>query len=561
MAPTVVIGPVVGLVTDTTARVLLEIDEPAEVTIHISPAPLQGNEKFARKVSPAPVSSTLSLAANAPRAFEFTKLTSDTRFFLRIEGASIAEELRRQVGSLVTHGSFHTHPADGWNLTQGRLPSFAAVSCNKIYETERSVGKNMDLWEDLAAKAEAGTIDMALHLGDVVYIDSGLYDFEHDGKKLVAGDKECAWLVAWKMVEERAGGDVSKVSNELVTEITALFRSVWHRTFSHKPTRVALANMGNLMIFDDHEIRDDWGDRPEDSEVGPFCKQTSTKSCINAFLGRLAYRLILEYQRQLWQDVEHPASPGPDFHHWAFGDVGIAFVDVRGCKSFYRSGDQKNPMLGTDQWTALEAAVKPTGSFGSCKILLVCNPLPVAYASTAATDEIAKRFSYGDDMFGSWSHSKHVPEMGRFLDLFANWRNKVACREVLFVGGDVHEAGWSDLIPCNGERQVRQLTTSAIANEVPSVGAALVTAVIRQHRTYLCDGWDMFHDDWVRHRNYAMISANLVSGVAQCSAHLVYADDGGIHTTKSETTFNKSSSCLGSFCARCCWQKSQDGVA
>ena len=45
------------------------------------------------------------------------------------------------------------------------------------------------------------------------------------------------------------------------------------------------------MIWDDHEIRDDWGSRDERQDPG--ARRT---------IGRIARRVYREYQRQLWTD-------------------------------------------------------------------------------------------------------------------------------------------------------------------------------------------------------------------------------------------------------------------
>jgi hypothetical protein len=43
------------------------------------------------------------------------------------------------------------------------------------------------------------------------------------------------------------------------------------------------------MLADDHELRDDWGDRPEDSEP----------ESIDFFIGSLALQVYHEYQTQV----------------------------------------------------------------------------------------------------------------------------------------------------------------------------------------------------------------------------------------------------------------------
>lgn len=43
-----------------------------------------------------------------------------------------------------------------------------------------------------------------------------------------------------------------------------MIRGEYRRSWTFEPTAFVLANIPNLMILDDHDIRDDWGYCPED---------------------------------------------------------------------------------------------------------------------------------------------------------------------------------------------------------------------------------------------------------------------------------------------------------
>jgi hypothetical protein len=43
-----------------------------------------------------------------------------------------------------------------------------------------------------------------------------------------------------------------------------IIRHKYRRTFNFPPTAKILANVPNFMFLDDHDVRDDWGWRPED---------------------------------------------------------------------------------------------------------------------------------------------------------------------------------------------------------------------------------------------------------------------------------------------------------
>jgi phosphodiesterase/alkaline phosphatase D-like protein len=76
--------------------------------------------------------------------------------------------------------------------------------------------------------------------------------------------------------------------------ICEFYREVYRDTWRHPPTAKCLANCPNLMIYDDHEVRDNWGDIAEDWE----------SSCAEFFVARCAWIVSMEYQRQLHEDVD-----------------------------------------------------------------------------------------------------------------------------------------------------------------------------------------------------------------------------------------------------------------
>ncbi len=57
-----------------------------------------------------------------------------------------------------------------------------------------------------------------------------------------------------------------------------------------------LAQVPRLTIYDDHEVRDDWGSRPEDSD--PNSNEP------DYLFGQLCKKAYYEYQRQLREDID-----------------------------------------------------------------------------------------------------------------------------------------------------------------------------------------------------------------------------------------------------------------
>lgn len=76
--------------------------------------------------------------------------------------------------------------------------------------------------------------------------------------------------------------------------ICGYYREVYRDTWRHLPTAKCLANCPSLMIYDDHEVRDNWGDNTDDWN----------RNSPEFFVARCAWIVSLEYQRQLYEDVD-----------------------------------------------------------------------------------------------------------------------------------------------------------------------------------------------------------------------------------------------------------------
>ena len=98
----------------------------------------------------------------------------------------------------------------------------------------------------MANKALSKEIDYIFHIGDQIYadLDNDLYD------RCVKKLKQTA-PAKW---------------NHIAEELREMIREEYRLTWNNPPQRLAMANCANLSIIDDHEVRDDWGFRPEDSD-------------------------------------------------------------------------------------------------------------------------------------------------------------------------------------------------------------------------------------------------------------------------------------------------------
>lgn len=144
----IVVGPVIGEVTDTTARILIEVDAAASVTCTLTSKDLSTK-----------LTATTTFAAGIPAVFKFSGLPQATFFNISFDAAQIKNAEDRQ-------GSFKTLPSSATTL------NVVSFSCNSMGEPEEPV-----VWDDLIEKyIKPGRVDLVLHVGDQVYAIIGFFD-------------------------------------------------------------------------------------------------------------------------------------------------------------------------------------------------------------------------------------------------------------------------------------------------------------------------------------------------------------------------------------------------
>jgi hypothetical protein len=134
----IVVGPVIGEVTHSSARILLEVDSAVTLTCTLTP----------KDSSPA-VTATVTFEPGVPSVFKFNSLSPGTFFTISFD-SSVAKNAADRTGS------FKTLPADTRDLT------VISLSCNSLGEPEEPV-----VWDDLIEKyIKPGRADIVLHIGD-----------------------------------------------------------------------------------------------------------------------------------------------------------------------------------------------------------------------------------------------------------------------------------------------------------------------------------------------------------------------------------------------------------
>lgn len=542
-----VVGPVIGSVTTCSARVLVEVSMDAVLTCTLTPKPRDRAEAPSmQNITLAAVQDETSLgdidakqddAFSAPiPSSDITKAVSQSKschgglaeiFVLN----GLQEKTRYQVNiysdsveMAQVMSSFYTMPGeDAVDLRIG------LTSCNKI-SVVKQLEPEEDLWLDLARRVERDELDLVLHLGDQVYADDMMHDVE--GGKASLRDVDCKFLLAKSLIEAEKPEDWPKFE----AQISELYRDIYRETWSHPPTKTVLANVPNVMIMDDHEIRDDWGDDPDDQD----------KSTIDHFIARLGFKVFCEYQGQLYLDI--PFDNDAYLHtkqHRIFkvnNHTGVLLVDMRAARTFHNNLDDTAVMLGTEQWDDIDSALfADDGELADIDTLLFGAGVPLCFYHSALSDFLGSHVSAVDDLLGHWCHDSHKPEQERVFNSLDKWKQQKDCREVVVLGGDVHVGGFTSLKK-EGRNFALQFFSSSIGNARFS---PMVETGIRMMGGDLAglsdevvnEQFGFYHHKWIADRNYGLIQVvpytgteNQRNGGQRCFCHLVQSSkDKGIH--------------------------------
>ncbi|MCO5550235.1 hypothetical protein L7F22_003718 [Adiantum nelumboides] len=337
-----------------------------------------------------------------PTVFVFTTLEPDSRYVVEVKDCHGAET-----------SSFKTFPTK-----LSKRFRMASISCNSIFITKKTITRIDDLWHHLSKSIEANKVDLLIHLGDQIYGDGDRHLDAGAGKDL---DR---WSNRFKIAMNMLNNLPSEEWVSKQEEICEKYRQVYRDTWKHPYTAKCLAHCPSLMIYDDHEIRDNWGDDPRDRR----------KDCKEYFVARCAWTVTLEYQRQLFEDVDFSNLDAihKDYYFHVIDKIGLLFLDIRGSRTFHRVENDKTPYLGWMQWKDIDEALGDGGVFRDIQFLVVCSPAPLVFlvpSVTVAAPTVVQRL---EDFKGHWSAYKR--EQRRMVDSLQQWKESRKGREVIVLG-------------------------------------------------------------------------------------------------------------------------------
>jgi phosphodiesterase/alkaline phosphatase D-like protein len=410
--------------------------------------------------------------ANIPAIFCVSGLSPVTRYVLRVEASN---------GDAVLPGHFRTLSPDPTALR------IACFSCDKI-----TVADHDRLWENLAARAERDEVDLFLHLGDQVYADS-------------------AYKVCAKVVKER-GLDAARADREALVEH---YRAIYRKTFTSPATARVYAAASHLMIWDDHELVNDWGT--------PDAHRDKSAGNVRYFLGGIARQAYCEYQKQLWDNVDTDElvrsgwdgtgtgaaaanGTGLDAHTHVYGTIGVLFLDLRGGRSFHHEPGFDMDFLGRAQWELIANALSNGGEFSACRAIIVASSIPLAYSSAIMSSAIGSTMPWVRDKMG---FGLNRPEQSRLFAELQAWKDNMPGREIVAVAGDMHATCEGHVLR-GGERLLTQVVCSPIANNPPQGFKFWWMRFMSARRLAFWGGQFTYRrtKEWDNARNYSILNVD-----------------------------------------------------
>jgi alkaline phosphatase D len=384
--PTLTHGPIIGATTDTSVVIWLRADGPAAAELIVSTA----DKRHAQ-------TRQLEAGEDFTAVFSFTHLAPDQRYHyqVKLDGVSaLAPELSQ-------HASFRTFPPAAEEASDF---SFTFGSCFNYLEDDDSIFQN------LIPQNGDHSPRFFLMIGDNVYADY--------------------------YIDEVVRGGQPALPN-LLEAYRAVYRHTWNKLLFRR----ALMGTPAFMIFDDHEIWNNWQNLPahrDDAEGFPAAKQ--------------AY---WEYQDRHNPGAESRHRSANPIYHYTFSygrDIGFFVLDCR---------MQRDPeaipfpvILGDKQRRALYAWLRENNE--RYRLKFIVSSVPISFIALPHAIVKIAHGELGDQWLG-------YPEERRQLFKFFQ-EEKIS--GVHFLSGDIHLGQGLRInpIPEAAASPVYAYTSSPLAN-------------------------------------------------------------------------------------------------
>jgi hypothetical protein len=456
----IVVGPVIGKVTDEDAIILIEVDNAREVTCYISlldDAAPQGRVMAAV---------TQTMPANSPRVFKVSGLSAGQRYKATFSGVC-RQDAEERIGSFRTYST----------LSQ-RLRT-VIVSGDRPQALTRG---DPNIWERIAAKVANYEVDVLVHLGGQVY---GSEVFQR----------------AWVLFQRHEQTGFSTTSQKEIEEVSKeqlrdVYRSVWNMP----RTRKVLASVSNIMMLSDEDIYKDF------TIVMDAMGNPPSKAMVR--LGQEVYR---EYQRQLWdpdcvvnglgdgsgdsdakkesealfksirdrkmqvkkvEDTDTESDddeelirgleqkPSQEHHFHLFGHIGVLFVDMRGGRLLAAGGQARdNPLVSDLQWEFIRHTLENP----ELRALVVGVERPLVEESPGEAKKRARR-PETIAVKERWAYNSK--SLTRLLEMLLAWKNKSEGNNLVLVNGGLRMGAETKINHVASGAFFRQISVGPLTDSV-----------------------------------------------------------------------------------------------
>ncbi len=376
------------------------------------------------------------------------------------------------------------HEMDSWTFTrcpQDASPDIAFVSCNGNHDQYPTEIDPSDFkgWERMNEEKP----DYLVMTGDQVYADK-----------------------IWEKVPDIEAYVEGKSDNFHTSLIDDFYIKLYIESWANEAMALALAQIPNVMTWDDHDIIDGYG------SYGKPYRDTLKKVFDIAKTYYELFQIRTKNNKSLIYK-EYDYSMCLKVRNYA-----LILPDTRSHRNEYTVMDNK-------QYSAIANMVIKENKLKISKIDIVCFvlPVPIAYRDFSNIlekgvfylyDKVRKFTKSGsDDLIDHWDHNYHKAEQKVMLDFIFEVGEIYQPNNLLIVSGDVHSSGAARITQhrkYNEQRFATQLVSSPMVNDSSSYmdkAKNFITEDFKVVDNYSCNllHFGDYPDKDFYHRNFMIV--------------------------------------------------------
>jgi hypothetical protein len=245
-------------------------------------------------------------------------------------------------------------------------------------------------------------------------------------------------------------------------KLLSFYRHIYRGYFAEEGFRELLQTAPTYMMWDDHEILDNWGSEPGQSELA----QQMFRAAVEAFR---------EYQHLHNPNARMKDGPPYHFKFW-YGDVGFMVLDLRSSRSF-----EACQVIDEVQWQSFDQFLAEATQ-REIPTLFIGATIPVIHFSPTVVRMLdCAPGSKGGNVRDRWDSKHFSQDRDRLLNSLFDWQSERPERQAVILSGDVHAGAAFRVRRKRGAGEVLQWTSSSFTapsgifqNAFNTLGTALV---------------------------------------------------------------------------------------